>query len=113
MALAQLRLDSLAGLDDGRPSKAWLHELAHVVQDCIDRPGDDTAREVSLTLKLKPIPSNENGVVIAETCEGEFYVKSKVPVRKTKTYSFRANKKGHLLYSADSPDNVDQQTLLP
>ena len=112
MSLQQLTLGSLNDLDDGRPAKAFLHELAYAVQDCIDRPGDDKPREVSLVLKLKPVPASENGVVIAETCEGEFLIKSKVPVRKTKTYSFRANKKGHLLYSADSPDNVDQQTFL-
>ncbi|MCC7333577.1 MAG: hypothetical protein IT422_00680 [Pirellulaceae bacterium] len=111
MPFVELSLDSLSELDDGRVAKAFQHELKRAVQDCIDRPGDKKPRAVTLELSLTPITVNNDGMVETEGCDGEFQIRSKVPTRKSKTYSFRANKKGHLAYSSNSPESVDQTTF--
>lgn len=108
MPLVELSLKSLEELDDGRVATAFIHELKRVVLDCMDRPGDATARKVNLEFTLKPIIADDGQ---CESAEGDFKIKSKVPDRKTKTYSFNVNKKGHLIYSSNSPENVDQTTF--
>jgi hypothetical protein len=108
VALVQLTLESLKDLDDGRVSAAFVHELKRAVQDCMDRPGDKHARSVSLEFKVTPIVADDGS---CEGADGEFDIKSKVPTRKSKTYSFKTNKQGHLSFSSNSPDNVDQTTF--
>ena len=108
MTMATLTLESLKELDDGRVQAAFMHELRRAVKDCMDRPGDKTAREVSLVFKLTPIVGEEG---MCEGADGDFHIKSKVPTRKTKTYNFRTNTRGDLIYSSNSPDNADQLTF--
>lgn len=111
MPFVELTLKSLEELDDGRVSKAFAHELRRAVQDCLDRPRDKKARTVTLELSLTPCVTDEGGIIEATGADGEFSIKSKVPTRKSKTYSFKANKKGQLAYSSESPENADQLTF--
>lgn len=106
--LVQLSLKSLNDLDNGRVSLAFMQELKRCVDDCMDRPGDKSARTITLELKLEPV-IGEGGE--CEGADGEFSIKSKVPQRRSKTYSFRTNKSGHLAYSSESPENVNQTTI--
>lgn len=102
-----LTLDTLKNLDFGKVSKAFSRELKHCVLDCMDRPNDDGARVVNLTLTLKPVTSGQE----CEACTGEFEVKSKVPVRRSRTFSLGVKNTGALYFNEDSPDAVDQTTL--
>lgn len=111
MPFIELDLRSLENLDDGRVSVAFAHELKRAVQDCMDRPGDKKPRKVTLEFSLTPVCSAEGGVVEMEGADGDFTIKSKVPERKSKTYSFRANKRGQLAFASESPDSVDQTTF--
>lgn len=111
MPFIELDLASLDKLDDGRVSVAFAHELKRAVQDCMDRPGDKKPRIVTLEFSLKPVCSTEGGVVEMDGADGDFKIKSKVPTRQTKTYSFRANKRGQLAFSSESPENADQTTF--
>lgn len=108
MPLLELNLANLNELDDGRVAVAFMHELRRVVQDCLDRPGDVSARKVSLEFCLKPVIAEDGQ---CESADGDFKIKSSVPVRKSKSYSFNVNKKGHLIYSSNSPEDVDQTTF--
>lgn len=109
MPLVELNLQSLNDLDDGRVATGFVHELKRVVLDCMDRPGDKAVRQVSLVFNLTPVIDPETGD--CEGAHGEFRIQSKTPERKSKTYSFGLNKKGHLSYSSESPENVDQTTF--
>jgi hypothetical protein len=111
MPFVQLTLESLGQLDDGRVAKMFTHEIKRAVQDCIDRPSDKKPRTVTLELSLEPIVVNNDGIVETEGCDGEFKISSKVPTRRSKSYSFRSNKEGHLAFSANSPENKDQTTF--
>lgn len=107
--IKQMSLESLNSLDDGRVSMAFLHELKRAVADCMDRPGDKTAREVSLVFKLKPIIDESTGQ--CDMVNGDFKIKSKVPERKSKTYNFGVRKGGQLVFNENSPQAVDQKTI--
>lgn len=108
MTFVQLSLTSLQDLDDGRVLVAFNHELTRAVKDCLDRPGDKNKRIVSLEFALTPVVGDEGQ---CESAEGEFAIKSKVPTRKSKTYSFGVNRKGALIYSSNSPESVNQTTF--
>ncbi len=108
MPMIELSLSSMQELDDGRVAAAFIAELKRVVLDCIDRPGDKSARKVALQFNLTPVIADDG---TCEAASGEFKIKSTVPERKSKTYSFNVNKKGHLIYSSNSPEDVDQTTF--
>lgn len=108
MALQLFTLETLGELDMGKATKAFEHELRRCVQDCIDRPADSNARTVTLQMTLKPVPEGD----VCDTVSGEFEIKGKVPARRTRLYSFGVKKTGGLVFNADSPDDVAQQTLL-
>jgi hypothetical protein len=111
MALKLLTLENLTDLDFGKARNAFDKELRRCVEDCLDRPNDEAARTVTLQLTLKPVSSGQE----CEACKGEFEIKSKVPVRRTRSYHFGVKTtgqlKGNLYFSEDSPDNFDQATF--
>jgi hypothetical protein len=108
MPLVELNLTNLNDLDEGRVATAFVHELKRVVLDCMDRPGDKSARTVSLVFKLAPVIADDGS---CESANGEFAIHSATPKRKSKTYNFSVNKRGHLGYSQHSEDNAAQRTL--
>ena len=108
MPLVPLTLESLNDLDDGRVAVAFMLELKRAVADCMDRPGDKNAREVSLVLKLAPVVADDGQ---CDSAHGEFQIKSKVPTRKSRVYDFGVNRKGHVYFSDTSPDNLPQTTF--
>lgn len=109
MPIMQVTLDSLKDIGGGIVSAAFLHELKRAVIDCHDRPGDKNARTVAMEMKLSPVIQPDG------TCDevaAEFRIKSKVPERKSKTFSFGVRKGGVLVHNPDSSESIDQQTLL-
>jgi hypothetical protein len=102
-----LTLESLKDLDTGKARMAFDKELKRCVQDCIDRPNDESARTVTMQLSLKPVSDGQE----CDGCKGEFEIKSKVPVRRTRAYHFGIKTTGALYFNEDSLDNADQATL--
>ena len=109
MAMTLFNLETLKELDLGKVTKAFEHELKRCVQDCMDRPNDTASRTVTMQFTIKPVPDEMDGT--CDTVSGEFEVKGKVPVRRSKRYSFGVKKTGSLMFSTESPDNVDQKTI--
>ena len=112
MAVHELTLASLMEkLDGGRVAMAFQAELKRCIADCDDRPGDDKDRKVVIELKLNPI-TDEQGHL--QEVKGKFHIKSSVPNRRSKPYSFglRRSKAGpSLVFNDLSDDNVNQATL--
>jgi hypothetical protein len=104
----KLGLSSLKELDMGKIAAAFDHEMRHVVNDCLDRPGDETARTVSLCMKMVP-DCDSTGV--AETVTAEFVIKSTVPPRTSKKYQLQTHRNGHVLVNPESPEDITQGTL--
>jgi hypothetical protein len=107
MPLTKLDLGNLGTLDE-RIVLAFDTAVRTAVMDCDDRPGDKSPRIVTLEFKITPVVGEQG---LCDGAEGEFQIKTKVPARKSKTYSFSTNRKGHLIFSSTSPDNVDQTTF--
>lgn len=108
MPMIRLTLDSLKDLDDGRALVSFTKELRKAVLDCIDRPGEEKPRTVSLVMDVTPVMGEEG---MCEGATGKFRITNKTPDRTTKPYSFAINKLGDLIFSSNSPDNVQQLTL--
>lgn len=109
MSLEKFSLKSLSTIDGERIAIAFEQALRRVVQDCEDRPGDSTARTVTLTLAVKPRLDVEG---ICDDCNIQVAVTDSVPKRKSKVYNMSVRKGGHLLYNDDSLDNAKQETFL-
>jgi len=109
VSLKQFTLDNLNDLDGGKAALAFEHHVRRAALDCMDRPGDDKARTVTLQVSLKPVM--EPGGDCVEV-EAQIHAKSTVPPHKTKPYSFGLRKNGVLVFNPDATDAVDQATLL-
>jgi hypothetical protein len=113
MALLELTLGALAKLDDGKAHEAFQRLLQRAIADCLDRPGDATARKVTLQVALVPVLDTDLSCTEVKT---QIECKAALPAYRTKVYSMgpRQSRKGPMLViNEDSPDNIDQGTLLP
>jgi hypothetical protein len=102
-----LGLGTLKELDAGRIELAFNKALRDIIEDCRDRPTDETGRKVTLTAIVTP--EHIDGVL--DTCQVEFEVDAKVPKRRSKAYQMQAQGNGYLIVNPVSPTNVRQGTL--
>lgn len=107
--LVPLTFENLESMDDGRQAAAFRRHMERVSQDCMDRPGDPTARVITLKLSVKPVIGQEGQ---CERCFLEMEQKSSVPVHRSRPFEMEVTKRG-LLFNKDFPDNLDQVTLFP
>ena len=105
--LVQLDFSNLSVLDEGRIDKLLKKHIQNIAQDCIDRPGDPTARTMQLNFTVKPICTPEG---YCENTFVEIECKSKVPVYRSQTFKMRVSRQG-LQFNQDFPDEIDQQPL--
>ena len=85
--------------------------LDRAAADCEDRPSDPKGRKVTLEIEMTPVLESD-----LQCTEVKAIVKAKlsVPDFKTKEYSFglrKTNKGAILVFSEDSPSNINQQSL--
>lgn len=108
MALERVTLESLCRLDGGIIAAAVNAALRQVADDMVNRPADDTPREVTLTIKCKPIADPEAGVL--DYAEMYHTIGVKIPSRRTKTFRCGAGG-GSLTVNDLSPRNPNQRTI--
>lgn len=114
MGLLFLDLATLKDLDNGKPAIAFRRAVEDCVKDCSDRPTEKRDRKVTLELLLTPVPAEDpefEGTFRACGVTGEFKIKSSIPNRQTRPYSFGLDKNGRLFFSQESPSNVSQTTF--
>jgi hypothetical protein len=107
----KVSLDSLGLLDEGKGAAAFQALLDRAADDCDDRPGEPKPRKVTLEIEMVPVLEAD-----LQCTEVKAVVKAKltVPQFSTKEYSFalrKTNKGSILVFSEDSPSNVNQGTL--
>ena len=108
MSVMPVSLSNLKSLDDGKAAAAFDAHLQRIARDCLDRPGDGTARSVTLQVAVKPIMESDGS---CDRVDAQISVKSSVPQHKTKVYNFGLHRNGQLAFSEMSPDNYDQSTI--
>ena len=107
-----LTMENLKDLDYGRVGEAFTRALQLVVRDCLDRPGLETAREVAIDIKVKPVAVTNGQTISCEGAKAVVVVKAKVPPRESGVLDFGVRETGALVFSEDSPANHRQETLL-
>jgi len=112
--LYKLQAASLANLDRGALAVAMEYALAQAARDCIDRPTDDRARTVTVSISLKPKSEydEETRAVVITGAEGQYKVKCSVPDRESKPLDFGLQSDGTLVFNENVPDNHRQRSLL-
>jgi hypothetical protein len=106
-----LNLANLKQLDFGKIAVAFDAEMAHVVKDCMDRPGDEKARKVTITFLVAPVVDTQSRSQdcdkVAVGCE----IASTVPKRRTQVYHMQPRQDGQLGFHPDLPSEPDGSTL--
>jgi hypothetical protein len=110
MPFVQLDLKSLHEIDEGRVGIGFMKELQRAVLDCIDRPKDKGKRKVAIVAEIVPV-LGEGQIIECDGAEVAFKIKSTVPERKSKTYTLRVNKQGHMAFSSTNPEDPNQSTI--
>lgn len=106
--LHEVKLDTLQHAAGGTIDAAFAHHVKRVSEDCYDRPGCVTAREVSVLVKITPV-IDEAG--LCETTKMEVEVSSKVPKHVSRPIDCGLRKGGRLVFNDLSEDDVHQKTI--
>jgi len=112
--LFYLDLENLSKLDNGKPAIAFRRAVEDCSRDCTDRPTEQRTRKVTMELLIKPVASEDpvfEGSFRACGAVAEFKIKTTIPNRQTRPYSFGIDPKGRLFFSEESPTNVNQTTF--
>lgn len=111
MAIRHFTLENLKDFSNGHPAAAFESLLKRAVTDCLERPGDDRARKVTLQVSLIPTPSQKgepDGVTIT--------VDSKCTVPDYRSNPVQMGVKGHgatrgQMFFNDLTDDVRQSSI--
>jgi len=111
MSMTAINTKALSELDGGRLAAGIDAEIKAVVRDMCNRPGDNSARKVTVEINLKPDHLDEQGDVDSVTVS--FGVKSSIPKRQTRKFVAAVDAKAQRLSVNEfSPDNPNQGTLI-
>lgn len=103
---------TLAKLDGGRAGVALDSALRQAVKDCLDRPGDERARKVTMEFQVTPVMELIDNQVSCEGAKGVYKVRVKVPDRESGLLDFGVRNNGMLVFNENSPANHRQATFL-
>ncbi|MEW4569335.1 hypothetical protein AB1L88_15830 [Tautonia sp. JC769] len=108
MPLHQLSLETLHTLDLGKVNEAFKTQLARVVQDCLDRPGEQKARKVTLEVTVTPILDPDGDCTDARV---QMQVVASTPKLRTREYSMGIRRGGGLVFNEDDPADITRPTM--
>lgn len=103
-----LGLDTLNILDNGKLVKAFGIEMKRLVQDCVDRPGDSTARKLSMEITITPQQEADGS---CERATAEVQMIGKTPPRRSKPYEIMVTPSGQAIINPENHTSVMQGTL--
>ena len=113
MPLQLLKLETLAVLAHGKVGVAFDREVKRAVRDCIDRPGDDRARTITLQINVAPTAVMDGQSVTCEGAKAVAKVKSKLPDYETQQIDLGVRENGSAVFSPTCPENHQQQEMFP
>jgi len=108
MAQEVFGIDKIKELDGGRPAAQINKLLRMCTDDCMNRPGVEGARKVTITITQNPI-KEEGGV--CEEVTMEVQSKISVPAMISKAFSMGVHATKGLWWNKASEGNVHQGTL--
>jgi len=106
--MRKLQLRTLGDLEPGLEIK-FEQICASLVQDCLNRPGEDGKRKLTVTLEMVPIKDPGDG-----QCDDvglTIHVKGSQPLFRTKEFRLIPDGKGGLKFNSDFPDEPRSRAL--
>lgn len=111
MPQKKLSFANLPDLDFGMIDKTFDAHVKAAANDCYDRPTDQTARKVVMTLVLKPQMSGRD----LDSINAEVEFSTVLPKMRTKVYSMQPiinkGKADGLLFHPDLPDDPEGTSI--
>ena len=111
LGIFRLSADTLSRLDHGRAAAALNTAIKKAVTDCLERPGDDRARTVTMQLSVKPVSDVIQNEITCEGATGNYKVKVTLPDWESNKLDFGVKQNGDLVFSENSPANHLQTTI--
>jgi len=114
MAKQELSLSNLKNLDFGRIDEAFKQELKRVVDDCMDRPGLQKTRDITIKFIFAPVvnaASIGGQQIDCDAIKCGVEVQSGIPKRRTRVYEMAPIQGGKLAFNPDSPEDANAKTL--
>lgn len=111
MALREFNLEGVRLVDNGTVEAAFNKLLSDAVRDCSDRPGMEAGREVTLTVKIKPVLHSQGSL---DHVIGIVTLKGKRPNYETPEIHFEARQRAgthQLVWNDLSADDPRQRTI--
>lgn len=108
MPLEPFKCAALASIDSGRIGVAIDQAVARAHHDCVDRPGIEKPRVVTLQIVLIPVAQDGEGDL--DSVNVEFRVRESIPLRSSKRYNMRSDGRT-LRYNELSPEDHKQTTI--
>ncbi len=100
-------IGDLARIDRGTVDLLFREALHATIEDMIDRPGVEAAREIQIKVRLAPVAGDAGHL---EDVHAQIEVKATRPTLKTRVYSMTPQGEG-LAYNDLSAGNPRQHTL--
>lgn len=101
-------LKTIAQMDLGKIEAAFDGHIKRAAADCMDRPGDRSARKVALIVTLRP---GKEQAPTGDYVDMECDIKSTIPAHKSRTFSARGKVGGHIEVEEFSPNDPNQGGL--
>lgn len=109
--LQLLKLETLAELAHGKVGVAFNREVQRMGRDCVDRPSDDRARTVTLTVAIKPTAVIDGQSVTCEGAKAIARIKAKAPDYETQEIDLGIRENGSTVFSPSCPENHRQISM--
>lgn len=107
----ELTLETLPELAHGKLGKAFARESKRMIRDCIDRPGDDRLRTLTVTLAFKPIAVVDGQCVTCEGAKAIAKIRGKSPDYETQEIDLGVRENGSAVFSPTCPENHRQMAM--
>lgn len=110
--LFALSAGTLSKLDGGRAAVALDRAFAQAVKDCLDRPGDERARKITMQIDVVPVKEVIDNQLSCEGAKGVYKIRLRTPDWESGTLDFGVRQNGMLIFNENSPANHRQATFL-
>ena len=107
MGKLQLSTKNLHELDNGIVGEVIDAEIKNCLLDCLDRPHDNKARKVQITIDISPVMMKGD----CERVEVQVHASSSVPKKRANMQALAINVKGQAYFQEFAQDNPDQTTI--
>lgn len=110
-ALTKFSLETMKDLDGGRATLTFDEQLKVAVRDCLERPGEQRARVVTLQMTMIPVAVVEGNTVDCDGVNAVIKCTTKLPDHQARQVNFGIKNDGSLIFNKNSPNDHRQTTL--